>query len=345
MKGNMDIYIDFDSTLNNLDKVWIDEINSYIGMEYSVLNIETWDWFYKKFTKKLADLTLRNIYLKSKPLEGALEFIIKCKEIGNVKILTSTHNNNPTFIEKKNEHIRAMFGDVEIIHESNKFIYANKNSILIDDSLDNVHKFVNSGGRAIAFSNNYTHVYNKRIIEHNNCVRLHFYEEIIKHLKTFEKELEKKLTDLLISVGNSHTNNNKPKLTSYEKQIKEKESFYIDEVYDICLYENDPLLGIVGDVIHDRSIIDTDQRDNDIDYSKIPIYIIKVSEIFIDEDEDKMINGLKEVIVNIHKKNKKNNDIIKNSIIDTINKKGYYFQLLKNIAKELIKKERNNNGV
>ena len=183
MEKFKNIFIDFDSTLNNLDQLWIDEINSYTGMTYSVLSIDSWDWFYKKFTKKLADLTLRNVYLKTKALDGAVEFILQCQTIANVNILTATSNMNPTFIERKNKHIRNLLGNVRIIHSTSKENYSSEDSVLIDDKLDNIYKFVMGGGYGIIFSNNETHVYNKAFTKHDRYVRLHNYDEIIEHLK------------------------------------------------------------------------------------------------------------------------------------------------------------------
>ena len=180
----MKIFVDFDSTLNDLDEKWVREINLLSGTNYSILDIDTWDWFFKKNEPRIALQALKNIYLKTEPLEGAKEFLNELSTICDIAILTATEQVDDEFIELKNKHIRWMFGaEIEIIHEIDKFIYADEQTILIDDKTSSILDFINAGGKGIIFSKDEQHQYNKVDCRSDNCRRIGSYNKIVELIK------------------------------------------------------------------------------------------------------------------------------------------------------------------
>ena len=133
----MKIYIDYDSTLNNLAYAWVEYINKKHKQKLKINDILHWDWMEQEFGKEANDFWKNpNIYKDDiiKPLKGAKEFIDKLQEEHDICIVTSSY---PGTENEKNENIKRNFGDVKIIHERVKSNIT-FDGILIDDKVETI---------------------------------------------------------------------------------------------------------------------------------------------------------------------------------------------------------------
>ena len=148
------IYLDFDSTLNNLAFEWIEYINWKYQTNISTLDIKHWDWIEQSFGKEANNFWKNpDIYSNDTiiPLEGALEFVNKLKQNHNVQIITHSW---PGTEKAKDYNIKRFFGDIKIIHESEKHKIT-KDGILIDDNPHSIVKHCELNYQyGIVFTNN-----------------------------------------------------------------------------------------------------------------------------------------------------------------------------------------------
>ena len=126
------IYIDYDSVLNNLCTAWLKWVSLKYGGNPTTEDIIHWDWLEEQYGKDVNDFwKQKEIYADDivMPREGAIDFINRIKKYKSVVILTSTYPGTET---AKNNHIKRHFGKIKIINESNKFIHTGS-GILVDD--------------------------------------------------------------------------------------------------------------------------------------------------------------------------------------------------------------------
>ena len=139
----MKIFIDYDSTLNNLGEEWCKWLNkTYVMPLISLSKILHWNYIEETYGKDANKFWQNpNIYENDIviPIEGANEFINwLLNNFGEENIFIST-TSWPTVIMAKNKHIYRHFGipSKNIIHTNDKVKYS-KNGILIDDNIANV---------------------------------------------------------------------------------------------------------------------------------------------------------------------------------------------------------------
>ncbi|MFA7287343.1 MAG: hypothetical protein WC055_00540 [Melioribacteraceae bacterium] len=146
------IYLDFDSTLNNLAHEWVKYINTRYQANITVQHIKHWDWIEETFGKEANDFWKNpDIYSNIKPLEGAIDFVTELREQYNVSIITHSW---PGTEEAKDDNIKRFFGDINVIHESEKH-KVTRDGILIDDNPHTIVKHCESNYQyGIVFTNN-----------------------------------------------------------------------------------------------------------------------------------------------------------------------------------------------
>ena len=149
------IYLDFDSTLNNLAFEWVKYINSNYQTNITVQHIKHWDYIEETFGKEANDFWKNpDIYSIIKPLEGGIEFLNALKEQYNVSIITHSW---PGTEEAKDANIKKFFDGINVIHESEKH-KVTYNGILIDDNPHTIVRHCKSNYQyGIVFTNNDTY--------------------------------------------------------------------------------------------------------------------------------------------------------------------------------------------
>jgi 5'(3')-deoxyribonucleotidase len=141
MISNNNIYIDYDSTLNNLCDEWIKWINKKFNTKYTVEDITHWDWFGDRFGVEAYTFLTTDIFDNDiiKPKENSQLFINilkSCYGSDRIFIISDTPNS---YQSSKANHIKRHYkiSDSNIIFTKDKHKYT-KDGILIDDKLENV---------------------------------------------------------------------------------------------------------------------------------------------------------------------------------------------------------------
>jgi len=145
--------VDLDSTLNNVIYAWIDYINEREENKISISDIKTFD---EPILLKYSDFLKQEELYRSilKPLDGAKDFIENLLKIGTVQIVSIT----PIQEETKRSFVKKYFNlDNDslslIMVKEDKLPYL-KDTILIDDKLQNVIDHNNyNNGVGIVFNN------------------------------------------------------------------------------------------------------------------------------------------------------------------------------------------------
>ena len=168
------ISVDFDGVLNNLLFKWIEYINSMRNTKYSINDIKIYN------DKLLLDnyefIKNENLYDNVQLLDDAQLFIKELKKLDDVQIVTQTIDEH--FNSKKN-FLTRYFPGVKIIYtKKNKDIA--KNTILIDDCLENIERHVcKLKSIGLVYSHNDLYQYNKT----DKFFRFKNYKEILNFLK------------------------------------------------------------------------------------------------------------------------------------------------------------------
>lgn len=177
----MKIFIDYDSTMNNMSYAWIAWINKTYGTSFVCSDVTYWEWFqdieqdaFKWFTDEIA-------FTEIQPLPQSQEFFDYLNSKYAVDILTHSH---PNMVKLKNEHILEHYGASYVIHHKNKWDYAkDESTILIDDRPLNCIEWVKAGGIAFLFNHELNYVYSETEMEHRNLIKVNTYEQIVEKLK------------------------------------------------------------------------------------------------------------------------------------------------------------------
>jgi len=173
------LYIDYDSTLNNLGEVWVKWINQKYHTNIRQEDIAHWDWLEEKFGKDANDFWKdKNIYENDivKPIDGAVKLVSDLSMKFDVSIVTSSYPGTET---SKDVHISKYFGKSNIIHEAQKYKVTG-DGVLIDDRRSTIVDHCKMNSKiGIIFTNGDRYTWSK-----NCCGRhplMHFaktYEEI-----------------------------------------------------------------------------------------------------------------------------------------------------------------------
>lgn len=189
----MKVYVDYDSTLNNLGEAWLAWCNNRFNTNYTYLDVTDWYWFNNVFPKEAFEYfkvtyEIDNKYA-AKPIEGSKDFFYSLKYSYDTKILTSTHKNKE-LRTIKNNHIKHYYNEDKVIHEHYKYKYADKSSVLIDDRIHNIMSWVLNGGIGILYNHNNTYLYNEDLqhLVNDRMFEVYNYKEALELLEEIENE-------------------------------------------------------------------------------------------------------------------------------------------------------------
>jgi len=138
------IYIDLDSTLNNLETAWINHCEARMDRDVddpptTKQHLTHWSFFQDYYGQEIAmSFFETNPYEKITPIHYAADFIINLEIMGYQPIIISAHSGNRYDEAKwKREWIDDYFGDhLKLIVTRDKYKYT-EGSILVDDSPKN----------------------------------------------------------------------------------------------------------------------------------------------------------------------------------------------------------------
>lgn len=130
----MKIFLDFDSTLNNIVNPWLDWIYDKFGERVLSEELTSYDFLERKFGYHATTFwKTPGVYDKVQPLFGALEFVESLRQmnVDEIKIITSSPEGMQ---DEKNSYLKRVFGfdSCDVIHSFEKFKHTS-NSILVDD--------------------------------------------------------------------------------------------------------------------------------------------------------------------------------------------------------------------
>lgn len=177
------VYVDYDSTLNNMAYSWIEWLNAEYGRNYTHEDVTHWNWYdeldvnaFKFFWNGLSFNLIT-------PLPESQDFFSHLREEYETIILTSSSERMK---KHKDRHIAEYYGEANVIHHTEKWEYAchpERKCILIDDRPLNCIRWVESGGVAFLFNHDGNYKYSETDFEHENLIKVTDYETIKLHLK------------------------------------------------------------------------------------------------------------------------------------------------------------------
>lgn len=201
----MKIYVDYDSSLNNLIEKWVQWINEMQGTDYKVEDVSSYDWVvdigekhnfnvFAYFEKSLPYTFLEGA---TTPISGAQEFLASLQAVfPSVTILTATHDLE--LVTQKNKHIEHYFGEAtQIIHDSSKHNYAlceisGDRCLLMDDNPSACVEFAKSGGVALLYDNHGKYKFAQTDVKHENLYIVHSYQDALTIIQKEISKIEKK---------------------------------------------------------------------------------------------------------------------------------------------------------
>lgn len=185
----MKLFIDYDSTLNNMVYAWVKWLNDTYGTAYTIEDVTYWDWFndieqnaFKFFHGGLAFKLIT-------PLDGSQEFFTHITDRYETHILTSSSD---IMKPHKDKHIKEFYGETSVIHHTDKWEYAvhpDKTCILIDDRPLNCEKFAEEGGIAFLFNHEGRYEYTLSSKQHENLHVVTDYHQIKRHLEKINDKI------------------------------------------------------------------------------------------------------------------------------------------------------------
>jgi len=177
------ISLDLDSTLNDLIYKWIVYINKKNNTNYKVSDINIFDD--NLLLDNLDFINSNSLYDNLEPLEGSKEFVSKLLELDTVQIVSTYPHIRD--IEPKKLFVKKYFPSIPIITVSGSKVEYTKNTILIDDKLDNIIEHeIHNKNKGIIFTSNGDYNYNKS----NKHTRLGNYDDIYNYIKLLNKNYD-----------------------------------------------------------------------------------------------------------------------------------------------------------
>jgi len=175
------IFVDLDSTLNNLIIAWVEFLSIKEGKPYTLQDIDKWDSIYHLFDNP--DIFLKEYYFDLvKPQDKAEEFMEELSKIDDVVIITDTNEKDA---KEKRRWLNRYFTEYKVIFSNNdKYSYMKENDILIDDKFYAVYDAVNKAKAwGLLYRCNNQYCYND-YIWHNPKFRIVFnYDEALEQVK------------------------------------------------------------------------------------------------------------------------------------------------------------------
>lgn len=179
------VSLDFDDVLYNLTKINVDYVEKTYGVKLNPLEIDRFSYYIDEGYESIIENVWNNpeAYLKSELYDGAFEFYSKLKELLTIDKIQIVTTSLPDIIQNKNIFIKEKLNiDCNVIHSKNKFEFT-KNTILVDDSINNIVKHVEiNNDPAIIFNLGYG--WNKSLKEDNQKIfRGNSYNETLYTIK------------------------------------------------------------------------------------------------------------------------------------------------------------------
>ena len=136
----MRCYLDFDSTLVDLTKGWLDWLKKEKFIKITTKNIVQWDWVPQTYGSHVNEYwQTKGIYDTIKPISGAVEFVTVLKSLygtENVFLISNSHSN---MIKEKEDYARRVFkiSPSSFHHADSKWQFTS-DGVLVDDAPHNV---------------------------------------------------------------------------------------------------------------------------------------------------------------------------------------------------------------
>ena len=172
------ILIDMDDTIENLCDVWVDYLNKRYDTHVLTEDLTNWDMS-KNFSKLSQDqiyepLSERRFWNLVKPLPGAVENILKLKQLGhNILIVTAA---SPDSVRLKLECV--LFRYFPYIRYKNVIITSQKQLIMGDILIDDApHNLEGGKYKKILFDAPHNRLYDHK---KNDVIRVHNWSEIYR---------------------------------------------------------------------------------------------------------------------------------------------------------------------
>lgn len=187
MKNNIKLYVDFDSTMVDSIKRFVELANKKFNVEQKIDNL--YDYGFKNMYSDISQEDIQNIFGSEEFFDENLEFIKGCKEVlykykdsYDIIILTASKGNN--LIHKK-EWISKNLPFVKKVistNNNNKSIKELKNSIQIDDIVE----CLNTNAKVkLLFKNNNNYIWQRHM--NDDIYDVNYWDEIDKILDFYLK--------------------------------------------------------------------------------------------------------------------------------------------------------------
>lgn len=185
----MKVFIDYDSTLNDMSYSWVAWINKTYNRNYGNKDVTHWEWFKDLDINPFVWFEQQIAFTEILPLPKSQEFYAKIAEEFTTAILTSSHEN---MVVAKDAHILEHYGECEVIHHHEKWQYVTEDKIcvLVDDRPLNCIKWVEAGGIAILFNHEANYKYAETDNTHENLLFACDYETVSIYLKLIKQRKE-----------------------------------------------------------------------------------------------------------------------------------------------------------
>lgn len=149
------LYFDQDETFVNLSKAVIGEHNKDFDENYNYKQNQSYFWQDTKKPQKYFEEVLdrEGLFLNAEPIEDMIECIMKLHNEGyEIFVITNPQENEFCAKEKKlwcKKYLPFIYEERRLIATPHKHLFANNQSILVDDNMDYLIPFEVNGGHSI----------------------------------------------------------------------------------------------------------------------------------------------------------------------------------------------------
>lgn len=165
----MKIFVDIDSTITDFGKVLLDTLNAHYNKSYEYKDITHWDWFTGTFGKKAFFPLSYDGFWDNVVIDPRAVLVLESFVGQGHQVYLCSASAFTSSLGHKIKTTLAPF-NCNLINESNiiicehKWLLADRNSVIIDDKLDNVKEFIYEGGGGIVFDQPWN--------QENGCMKL-----------------------------------------------------------------------------------------------------------------------------------------------------------------------------
>lgn len=185
------ILVDMDNVLENLDAVWVDELNKRHGLSMTPDDITEWDMakFYPTLsrTQVFAPLHDESVWKRVEPLPGAQEAVKAMKEDGHdVVVVTASH---PDTVKWKYDWLAKYFSAIpyrDIVFTARKQLV--RGDFLVDDA---PHNLFGGSYIPIMFAAAHNRTWMPKKIEEFNCFQTEDWNDTLRLIRYYAETEEK----------------------------------------------------------------------------------------------------------------------------------------------------------